>query len=79
MDGLTVGVEEEYQLLDADTLELVPGISEVLPTAVAAVGEQVESELHQSQIEIGTAVCRTLDDVRAELTRLRVRVAGAAE
>jgi carboxylate-amine ligase len=79
VDGLTVGVEEEYQLVDADTLALVPGIHEVLPTAVAAVGEQVEPELHQSQIEIGTTVCRTLDQVRSELALLRSRVATAAE
>jgi carboxylate-amine ligase len=79
MDGLTVGVEEEYQLVDPTSGALRPGIAEVLPTATAAVGDQVQPELHQSQIEIGTTVCRTLSEVRAELVLLRSRVAGAAE
>lgn len=79
MVGLTVGVEEEYQLVDAETLALRPGIRQVLPTATAAVGDQVEPELHESQIEVGTMVCDTLDQVRAELALLRVRVAAAAE
>ena len=78
-EELTVGVEEEYQLVDADTGALRPGIAAVLPAAREVVGSQVEPELHQSQIEIGTAVCRTLDEVRADLVRLRTNVAAAAE
>ena len=79
MEDLTVGVEEEYQLVDAESGALTPGISDVLPAARDEVGSQVEPELHQSQIEVGTAVCRTIDDIRAELARLRTGVAGAAE
>src|SRR5215213_2577787 len=77
-DDLTVGVEEEYQLVDVETGELRPGIAAVLPAAREVVGSQVEPELHQSQIEVGTAVCSTLDDVRADLVRLRTKVADAA-
>jgi glutamate---cysteine ligase / carboxylate-amine ligase len=76
---LTVGVEEEYQLVDAVTGELTPGIAAVLPAAREAVGSQVEPELHQSQIEVGTAVCRSLDDVRRDLARLRTAVADVAQ
>ena len=79
MEQLTVGVEEEYQLVDAGTGELTPGIAAVLPAAREAVGSQVEPELHQSQIEVGTAVCRSLDDVRRDLARLRTKVADVAQ
>ena len=79
MHELTVGVEEEYQLVDAVTGALTPGIAAVLPAAREAVGSQVEPELHQSQIEVGTAVCHSLDDVRRDLARLRTAVAEVAQ
>jgi carboxylate-amine ligase len=78
-EDFTVGVEEEYQIVDAKTRELHPRALRILPGARAAVGEQVTPEMYLSQIEIGTPVCRTLDEVRAELTRLRREVNAAAE
>jgi carboxylate-amine ligase len=74
----TVGVEEEFQLLDADTFDLRPGIDEVLPDARRALAGDVEPELQRSQIEVGTPVCDTLADVRRELVRLRRALARAA-
>ncbi|MCA1592608.1 MAG: carboxylate-amine ligase [Acidobacteria bacterium] len=78
-EPFTIGVEEEYQIVDRGTRELRPRALRILPEARAAVGEQVTPELYLSQIEIGTPVCRTLADVRAELTRLRREVISAAE
>ena len=77
-EEFTVGVEEEYQIVDARTRELRPSALRILPRAQEAVGDQVTPELYLSQIEIGTPVCRTLDEVRAELTRLRREVGAAA-
>lgn len=74
----TVGVEEEYQLVDLETRALHSGVDDVLPGAHARVGDDVEAELQQSQIEIGTPVCNDLGEVRAELRRLRAEVASAA-
>ena len=78
-EEFTVGVEEEYQIVDVETLELNPRSLRILPEARAAVGDQVTPEMYLSQIEIGTPVCRTLAEVRAELTRLRREVNAAAE
>lgn len=78
-EEFTIGVEEEYQIVDAETRELHPRALRILPGARAAVGEQVTPEMYLSQIEIGTPVCRTLEEVRAELTRLRREVNAAAE
>ena len=78
-EEFTVGVEEEYQIVGAETRELRPRALRILPGARAAVGEQVTPEMYLSQIEIGTPVCRTLAEVRAELTRLRREVNTAAE
>ncbi|HEX8721645.1 MAG TPA: carboxylate-amine ligase [Pyrinomonadaceae bacterium] len=78
-EEFTVGVEEEYQIVDAETRELHPRALHILPGAKEAVGDQVTPELYLSQIEIGTPVCRSLGEVRAELTRLRREVNAAAE
>ncbi len=77
-EPLTIGVEEEFQIVNPDSRELRPRAGRILPDARAAVGDEVTNELYLSQIEIGTPVCRTLADVRAELVRLRREVAAAA-
>jgi carboxylate-amine ligase len=75
----TVGVEEEYQIIDRRTRELHPRAERILAGAEAAVGDRVTPELYLSQIEIGTPVCHALAEVRAELLRLRREVIAAAE
>ena len=79
IEEFTVGVEEEYQIVDARTRELRSRAHRILPEARRAVGDRVTPELYLSQIEIGTHVCRTLREVRAELVRLRREVIAAAE
>ncbi len=75
----TLGVEEEYQIIDPDTRGLSPRGEGVLRRARQALGEGlVVPELRTSQIEVMTPVCRTLSEVRAELSRLRRAVIGAA-
>ncbi len=74
----TLGVEEEYQVVDAESRGLVPRGGPVLERARQALGEQVVPELRASQIEVVSSVCRTLAEVRTELVRLRRRVSGAA-
>src|SRR3954452_6207943 len=74
----TVGVEEEYHLLDETTFALVAGVDDVLPRAQQALGAEVQPELNQAQIEMGTPVCTTLDEVRSELVRLRRTLQASA-
>src|SRR3954447_9802999 len=78
VEPYTVGVEEEYHLLDGTTFALVAGVDDVLPVAKQILGGEVQPELNQAQIEIGTPVCTTLDEVRTELIRLRCAVRAAA-
>ncbi|MGH2412237.1 MAG: carboxylate-amine ligase [Microcystaceae cyanobacterium] len=77
-EDFTIGVEEEYQIIDPTTGELCSRVQQVLPLAREAVGNQVQPEAQLSQIEIGTPVCRTLCEVRTELVRLRREVIAAA-
>ena len=79
VEDFTIGVEEEFQILDPQTRALRSRVGRILPVARAEVGKDVTNELYLSQIEIGTPVCRTLAEVRAELGRLRRGVIDAAE
>jgi len=78
-DPYTLGVEEEYMLLDGETFDLVQHIDTVL---AAIAGHELEPrinpELMQSTIEIATPVCRTPKDVEAQLKILRGYVGGVA-
>ena len=76
----TMGVEEEYLLVDKQTRALVIDPPQSLVGEFEEVlGEQVSSELLRSQVEIGTKVCVNAQEVREELVRLRgavIEVAG---
>src|SRR5688572_21509195 len=75
--SLTLGIEEEYQIIDPETRELRSYITEILK-GDSIILEEVKPELHQSMVEIGSKVCRTPADVRAELIRLRGAVMDLA-
>src|SRR5688500_18615387 len=76
----TLGVEEEYMLLDGETFDLVQHIDTVLATVVGHELEaQMKAELMQSVLEIATPVCRTAADVDHELRKLREYVASVAQ
>ncbi len=75
----TLGVEEEYMLLDGTTFDLVQHIESVLAaTAGHELESQVNAELMQSVLEIATPVCSSAGDVMRELCRLRSYVQGIA-
>ncbi len=77
-DEFTIGVEEEYQIINPESRELCAHSSRVIPRARQHLGDDVTNEFFQSQIEIGTTICHTLAEVRAELVRLRRGVVEAA-
>ena len=68
--SLTIGIEEEYQIIDPVTRELRSYITEILQEESVVLGE-IKPELHQSMIEIGTNICHSAGEVRTELVRLR--------
>lgn len=75
----TMGVEEEYLLVDRETRALVPDPPESLMKACEEkLGGQVSSELLRSQIEIGTRVCNNVKEAREDLRRLRKIIVDVA-
>lgn len=71
----TIGVEEEYQLVSAETGELTSRARHVL--AADWVGE-LEAEVLETMLEVGTHVCGNVEELRSELRRLRLQVASTA-
>jgi len=78
-DPYTLGVEEEYMLLDGQTFDLVQHVEAVLEAAYGGEFERrVNPELMQSVLEIATPVCRTAAEVEDELRKLRAYVTEIA-
>jgi len=78
--SLTIGIEEEYLLVDAETLDLVEEApAGLMEQAERELAGHVSPEFLQCQIEVETSVCRTVSEARAELAKLRrvlARIAG---
>ena len=74
----TLGVEEEYGLVDPRTRQLVPVAPNVLARAERAMGDAVQNEFKSSQIEMATPVCATLDEIEREIRAARRRLGTAA-
>ena len=68
--SLTIGVEEEYQIIDPKTRALQSYITQILESDHLVLG-QVKPELHQSIVEVGTTICKTPQEVKAQLIQLR--------
>ena len=78
-EDFSIGVEEEYQIVHPETRAPVPRAGRVLRRAREAIGDLVTNELYLSQIEIGTPVCLTFSEVRAQIVGLRREGIAAAE
>ncbi|MBF0277883.1 MAG: carboxylate-amine ligase [SAR324 cluster bacterium] len=75
---LSLGIEEEYQIIDPETRELTSYISEIMDKGAVLFRDQVTPEALQSQVETRTHVCRNIKEARQEVTRLRSMVSEVA-
>jgi glutamate---cysteine ligase / carboxylate-amine ligase len=78
-DQFTLGIEEEFQIVDPQTRELRSHVSEFLDEGKMILGEQIKPEMIQSQIEVGTGVCKNIQEARADITRLRGIISSLAQ
>jgi carboxylate-amine ligase len=74
----TVGVEEEFFVVDSTTGELRSDAERLIEGATAPPGHQIDHELKRSQVETGTEVCEDLDTLRTSISRLRTELARSA-
>jgi carboxylate-amine ligase len=77
-DQFTLGIEEEFQIVDPKTRELRSHVSEFLDEGRMLLGEQIKPEMIQSMIEVGTGICKNIQEARADITRLRSIISGLA-
>jgi glutamate---cysteine ligase / carboxylate-amine ligase len=75
---LTLGVEEEYMIVDPHSRELSPSNQRVLAPGKERLGDYIKAEFMKSQVEIGTRICKDVEEVRTELNRLRQSVISIA-
>src|SRR2546425_7391145 len=77
-DQFTLGIEEEFQIVDPETRELRSHVAEILEEGRMLLGEQIKPEMIQSQVEVGTGICRNIQEARADISRLRSIIASLA-
>src|SRR5258705_32093 len=70
-DQFTLGIEEEFQIVDPHTRELRSHVAEILEEGKMLLGEQIKPEMIQSMVEVGTGICKNIQEARADITNLR--------
>src|SRR6266536_1588323 len=74
----TLGIEEEFAIIDPETRELRSHIQEILEGGKVVLKEQIKPEMHQSVVELGTEVCNSIEHARGHVIELRSRLAELA-
>ena len=67
----TIGVEEEFQIVDPATWELRSHVSHFMAAHESALNDHIKPELHQSIVEVGTRICRDVADMREQVIQMR--------
>jgi carboxylate-amine ligase len=77
--AFTLGVEEEFQIIDPETRELRSHVQQILEEGKRVLKERVKPEMHQSVVELGTGICKNIQEVRRDVGEMRaeiIRLAG---
>jgi carboxylate-amine ligase len=74
----TLGIEEEFAIVDPQTGELRSHIQEILEGGKLTLKEQLKPEMHQSVVELGTEICQSVVDARVHVIELRSHLARLA-
>jgi glutamate---cysteine ligase / carboxylate-amine ligase len=69
--SFTLGIEEEFQVVDPHTRELKSHIQEMFAEGEKRLKEEIKREMHDAVIEVGTPICRNVTEARREVMRLR--------
>ncbi len=74
----TLGIEEEFAIVDPETRELRSHIQEILEGGKVLLKEQIKPEMHQSVVELGTEICTSISNAREHVVELRSKLASLA-
>ena len=72
--SFTLGIEEEFQVIDPETRELKSHIHQMFATGESRLKDKIKRELHEPVIEVGTPVCADISEARKQVTQLRAEI-----
>ena len=75
----TVGIEEEYMVMDPGNHELVSHEQKIVTEGQKIISEKVKAEMHQAVVEVGTDVCNTVEEARKDVETLRKTISEVAD
>lgn len=78
LSHFTVGIEEEYMVMDPATRELRSHEQKIVELAHKVIKDQVKAEMHQAVVEVGTNICRDIAEARDEVALLRTTISQIA-
>ena len=74
----TIGIEEEYMVLDPETRELKSHEQKIVQEGEKIIKDKVKAEMHQAVVEVGTDICQDIDDAYVDVTNLRKTISNIA-
>jgi glutamate---cysteine ligase / carboxylate-amine ligase len=77
--SFTLGVEEEYMVLDPATHELKSHEQKIVQEGQKVIKDKVKAEMHQAVVEVGTDICADIDEAFLDVSTLRKTISGIAE
>jgi carboxylate-amine ligase len=77
--AFTLGIEEEFQIIDPETRELRSHVQAILEEGKRLLHERLRPELHQSVLEGGTGICSNVEEMRRDVTELRTEIIRLAQ
>jgi carboxylate-amine ligase len=75
----TLGVEEEYMVIDPETRELKSHEQKIVQEGQKVIKDKVKAEMHQAVVEVGTDICKDVDEAFVDVGTLRKTISGIAE
>src|SRR5215510_10253275 len=76
--NFTLGIEEEYMVLDPETRELKSHEQKIVTEGQKIIKDKVKAEMHQAVVEVGTEICRDVDEAYKDVSTLRKTITDIA-
>src|SRR5215212_8669987 len=77
--SFTLGVEEEYMVLDPDTHELKSHEQKIVHEGQKIIKDKVKAEMHQAVVEVGTDICNNIEEAQRDVTILRTVISQISD
>src|ERR1700730_6719425 len=78
-NNFTLGIEEEYMVIDPETRELKSHEQKIVSEGQKVIRDKVKAEMHQAVVEVGTDICRDINEAHKDVSTLRKTISQIAE